>query len=116
MGYQNLINKSLKTVFKLCKDLVIDVTVIKNNTNDFDFSNPSLVESQTSIKTQAIIVGKTKHSSSSNTVKQQLILKTIDIVDLNVYEGIQIDKLLWKIGPSINTDGFATIIDVYRET
>ena len=115
MAYQALINKGLRLTFKMMKDLVTEVVLTKSEVSDFDFSDGETTEVSSSLITEGIVLETKKTSDKSNTIKSSVLLKTEDIGDLNLFDTLILNGVAWRVGTPISNNGFATVVEIYRE-
>lgn len=117
MSYKNLIDKSLNKAFSSIKDLAKEAVLTKKPNPSFNFENGVTVNSTAeTINTKIVITNTIKRSQDRNTSEKQLMLKTIEVGDLNNYSTIQFDSTVWNLGSIQKNDGYISIVNVYKET
>ena len=115
MGYKTKINTNVNKAFNLVKDLAEDITFNKKSLN-FDFNTATAkTQDSESVITKAIITDINKTSKEHNAMYKMIMLKTQDIGDIKAYDTIIINSESWKIGPIIKSDGYITIVEIYKE-
>lgn len=119
MGYKNLINTNINRAFNAAKDLAIDATFVKKNTNEFNFETADLKPSETTqVILKTIVVEAKKNAdtdSGHNAKKQQIMLKSKDVGDITLYDHLLINNEVWKIGPVVRDSGFIVIAEIVKE-
>jgi hypothetical protein len=115
VNYTKLAQKSVRRAFVILKSLAVDATLSLKSNSTFSFATGDVTAVTTEIKTKAIVVGTEKRSKDRNTIKQQLILNTESVGELSLYDTILIKDILWSLGSPLTSDGFVSLIDIYRE-
>jgi len=115
MSYRNLIDSNLRIAFKLLKDLVDDISIVKRSNSDFDFLNNEITASEETIYLKAIIIESTNSNSKSNSKKSQCLIQKSDVTTLSVGDVFNYKGLDYKITNSIKDDGSILLFDVERE-
>lgn len=116
MSYTKLIDSNLNKAYNLLKDQAIDVVLIKKQQPSFDFNNTNLKFSKSeNISTKAIVVNTKKANKERNTVLKELMLKTREVGDLNLYSSLIFESKTWNINTVLKNDGFIVMLDVYSE-
>jgi hypothetical protein len=115
VNYPKLAQKSVRRAFTILKSLAVDVTLSLKTNTTFSFDTGDTTSNITIISTKAIVVDTEKRSKDRNTITQQLILNTELVGELSLYDTLLLKGVTWTIGSPIATDGFVTLIDIYRE-
>jgi len=115
MSYKALINRNIKTAFRLIKDLAEDVTLTKKLTSDYNFNTQVSSETTQTINTRAVITDSDKVSEDHNVVKKVMMFMTQDINNITAYDSVSVNSLVYKIGPLIRSDNYITVVEVYKE-
>ena len=120
MSYKNLIDSNLRRAFILVRDLAEDVTFNLKEVIDFDFSTGNVVENpQTTVIVKAVVITSKKESrdvkGSRNTDSVELMFSTRDVGDLTMYDTVIIAGNEWNLGKRIKSDGYITLVELYRE-
>ena len=115
MGYKALIDSNLRMAFNQIQDLAEDVILRKSSDNEFDFSTGAMSNNTQDLPIRAVVVKSNKMSHSHNSLKQQLMFASKGLGDLNAYDIVVINAEEWRFGPVINSDGYITYVEVYKE-
>lgn len=116
MSYSSLINSNLNKAFNLVKDLAVDAVFTKKADKSFNFATRAVKSSSgETITSKVIVLDSKKPSKDRNTVTQQIMLKTIELGDLSLYDSVSINNISWKLGSFIKDDGFINIVELTRE-
>lgn len=116
MGYQTLLDSSLNKAFNLSKDLAKDVTFVRKPNPAFNFgTGQTEFSADQTTATKAVIIDSKKPSKDKNAVVRQLLLKSKEIGDANLYDTVTIDSQTWNISNILKNDGFVSLVEVTRE-
>jgi|SaaInl4_100m_RNA_FD_contig_21_4293559_length_575_multi_8_in_0_out_0_1 hypothetical protein len=119
--YRALIDNQLRKAFTLVKDLADDATFTKRNGTAFDFGTGALTEDASTITIIKAVIVQTKKDSredkgSRNTQKAEMMFKTADLGEFSAYDTVTIDGNVWNLGDRIKSDGYITLVEVFRES
>lgn len=115
MSYNKLIDNSLKLAFTALKDLAIEGTFIRTNSNSFNFTTSTVSASTSSITSKVVITDISKRSENKNSKVKQLLVKSKDIGDIKAYDAVTISGETWNLGPVMNDSGFIYSVEIYKE-
>lgn len=115
MGYRSLIEGNVAKAFVLLKDLAEEVTLIKKTANSFDFSTQTATPTESNIVTKAVITDIKKSAENHNQAVKLLMLKTKEVGDISAFDKMTHKSQTWRIGPSIVTDSFVTVVEIHKE-
>ncbi len=118
MGYRTLIHNGVALAFKLAGDLKKTMVLRKATTpKTFDFSSGTIPDTTPEeYDVQGLFVRHSKKSSQVNITTQQVIFRSLVVVDLTVFDRlVDEDDVIWKIDGIISSDGFLTMADVSKE-
>ena len=113
MSYLSLIDKSLILAFNSAKDLAVTITLTKKVGKTFDFGNAEVEDGTTSIvTTKAIWLDAEKLSKENVVIKRKIMFKRIG--DVNQFDTITDNGVIWKIDSPLKDDGFISVLEVSR--
>lgn len=116
MSYTNLIDSNLRKAFNILKDLAIDATFVRTNSNSFNFATGQATAVTTpNIKTKVVIFDGEEPATKSNLLVKQLLVKAKDVGNIKVFDKVDFESVTWNIGPVIKGTGFIYVIEVFRE-
>jgi hypothetical protein len=111
MGYNSKLTNLTNRAFDLLKDLATNATFIrKEGTFDFATGSTELTNSPNKI----IKVVALESKSNDGKISLKLLVKYQDILDINQFSKVNINGIEYKINSKYESDGFTTIIEVYR--
>lgn len=116
MGYKSLVDKNVYRAFILLKDLATQAVFVKKSGASFDFSTANTkFSSSTEVSTLAVVTDLMKSSEGRNTKKKTLMVKTVEIGDITMYDAVKLGEERWNIGPLIRDSGYVTVIEISKE-
>lgn len=116
MSYKALIDSNLNKAFNAAKDLADTVIFVRKSGPTFNFGTVAL-ETQTSqnITTKAIIYNSKKRSKERNLMIKEIMFKTKEIGDANLYDSVTIGSASWNITSIIKNDGYVSVLELSKE-
>ncbi len=116
MAYKAIVNSNIKVAFNLLKDLAVTAVLNKKKPATFDFATATITaNTEDIVTTKIVIVSSDKSMEKSNSIVSEILLKTKETGDLSFYDTITIDNDVWKLGQKINSDGYITLLKIFRE-
>jgi hypothetical protein len=114
MNYEMLISSNVRKVFDLVGNLAKNATLSKKENVNFNFGNSTVSSTTSTLDTKVIVTEIETKYSSSKTNKKIALLKTQEIGDISTYSTISSENKTFKVGPTIRTDRFVTIVELYE--
>lgn len=119
--YKTLIDTQLRKTFRMIKDLASDATFTKRNGTAFDYSAGELTENASTITViKAVVVQNNKDNKEDkdgrNTKHGQIMFNSLDLGEFSAYDTVTIDGNVWNLGNRVKSDGYITLVEVFRET
>jgi len=115
MGYNALINSNLKQAYNLVKDLAVVGVFTKINSSTFNFAtSTATTTTEATITTKVIVIGNTTTSGDSTVIKKEIMVKTLDVGDVKLYDTVTIAGEVWKVGQIIRDSGYITIFEAVK--
>jgi len=125
MSLNALIDKNLRTAYRLLKDKVTTVTFNTRAVGDFDFATGlPATDVTTTVNVDAVIIDDNKpkltkdarfDKEKRNLAKSELMFQKQDLGDITLYDSVTIAGDEWNIGEPIKNDGHIVILQVTRE-
>jgi hypothetical protein len=120
MSYQSLIKKNVALAFSKIQDLAVDITLIQTEASSFDFGNSAIVATTPTTKIVKGIVSDDQSNLlvgdiSPSTRKRQVMVQSVDLIDVTIYDSMLIAGVAWSIAPPHKDDGYVVTLNVYRE-
>jgi ribosomal protein L35AE/L33A len=95
------------------RDLAEEMILTKKNVGDFNFGTGTANTTSQTVVIKAIAIDSSKETSSS-TITKQVMFKTSEVGELSAYDAISIKGVVWRIGNPIKTNGFITVVEVFK--
>ena len=125
MQLNALIDGNLRTAFKLLGDKTVPVTFNLRSVGAFDFSTATYAvgtDITTQVVVDAVIIDDNKKSLKSgkdsekrNIAESEIMVKKQDLGELEQYDTVTINSVVWGIGVPIKNDGHIIILKLHRE-
>jgi len=113
MDYNKLIDDKLLRAFKLLKNLSVTLTLIKSESNGFDFNTASVDRDPPSPSTAPAVVLSQK--TKDNTVSAEVLARPVEIGPLTALTSVTFNGFTWHVGPASRESGRVVIFTVYRK-
>ena len=115
MGYTSLINSNLKLAYDLVKDLAVVGTFSKVSSSSFNFaSSVATTTTATAITAKLIVIANETRSGDATVIRKEIMVKTVDIGNVKLYDTVTIAGEVWKVGSVIQDSGYITIFEVSK--
>jgi hypothetical protein len=115
MSYKALVGRQVVKVFNLVKDLADAATLTRKEDQEFDFNKIEIKKpKQETIRTKIIVMKEETLSNEKKTRSKEILLKTNEVGDIALYDTIELSDGIWKVGATVQTDRFITIVKIYR--
>ena len=115
MGYSALVERNIDKAFKLIGDLANTVTLVRK-ADSFNFSTLNVKSVElANLVTLAVITVVKKPTTEHNVKATSMILKTKEVGDINLFDTVIVNSETYKIGPVVSTDGFLTMVEIFKE-
>jgi len=115
MDFDRLIKTNVKQAFKIVGNLAPIAEFIKTEKGDFDFSTGEFDTPTMTSANIKVIVTNSKKTSDSATVIWTRINFISGQLDVKAYDTVILKGNTWKIGPTLDDNGYVSSIDLYRE-
>jgi len=113
MGYSAMIDRQINLAFQRVKDLAVDATLVKSTSSSFDFNAGQLSNQTAAPLVLKIVV--TGEVTKSNTITRTLMAKGADVVSFSLYDTMQLDGYIWRIGDVLKQSGKVWVFNIFRE-
>lgn len=115
MGYQRLIDANLTRAFNKVKDLARDASVAKQKNIEYDFGTGEKTSVIENILFKVIIISSRRDSENKQSEETQIMFKKESVGELTQNDKVTIDGNVYVVGASVKSDGFISIVNLYRE-
>lgn len=115
MDYQAMIKRQVSNAFKSAGNLAVTVAFKRRLTTDFSFEDGSVAITEESIPVKIIWVDSKKKSDDHDVRKRQVLLSRESVGDVNLYDSLDDNGAIWRLGAPIKDDGFVVLLEVYKE-
>jgi hypothetical protein len=121
MGYRALVQRQVDLAFKAIGDLKVSVVLINRTASSFDFAADQAVTLPDEVKTIEGVLTEEgagskdrKGSNLSGAVKAELILKSTDVRNPDLYDTAVIDGVAWKFVLPYENNGYTITVNLVR--
>ena len=115
MSYAQLVENSVRLAFNQLKDLAVDAVLARRVSGTFDFTTMSSAEITAPVVIKVILTDSQKVAKLRNTRRQIFMCKTSDVGDLNQFETLTINGVVWKIASVDKNDGYVSVATIVKE-
>jgi hypothetical protein len=115
MSYSNLIDTNITLAFKMLKDLAVDATIYRRAVTEFDFGTGVTDLSTTTIPVKVIVINSEKKSQEHNTLINQIMLRSKEVLDVTALDKITINGVSWRFSNILKSNGYIIVAAIARE-